>query len=128
MNPAQVAADTVETLRVVRASLDVARRQRRALARVWDDLLALTRLVASWARGDYAAVPWRSVLLAIGALLYFLDPFDVVPDQLPLLGYVDDGAVIAFVVNAIRADLVRFAHWETTRSAKAGARSRRVDD
>jgi len=125
MNPAHVAADTVETLRVVRASLDAARRRRHALAQVWEDLLALTRLINSWARGDYAAVPWRSVVLAVGALLYFLDPFDAVPDQLPLLGYVDDGAVIAFVVNAIRADLARFVRWEAARALKAAARPRR---
>jgi uncharacterized membrane protein YkvA (DUF1232 family) len=31
----------------------------------------------------------------IGALAYFIDPFDFVPDLLPIIGLTDDAAVIA---------------------------------
>src|SRR5690606_26395232 len=34
---------------------------------------------------------------AIGALLYFISPIDLVPDYIPFVGFLDDGAVIAAV-------------------------------
>lgn len=36
--------------------------------------------------------------LLIGGALYGITPFDLVPDMLPLLGVVDDAAIIALVV------------------------------
>lgn len=35
--------------------------------------------------------------LVIGGLLYFINPFDVVPDMVPLVGFLDDMAIIALV-------------------------------
>ncbi len=36
--------------------------------------------------------------LAIGALLYFLNPIDLIPDTTPAVGYLDDYAVLTMVV------------------------------
>lgn len=36
--------------------------------------------------------------LGVGALLYFVNPFDLVPDAIPGVGYVDDFAVLMIVV------------------------------
>ena len=36
-----------------------------------------------------------------------------VPDWIPGAGFLDDAAVIAWVVRAIRKDLDSFAKWET---------------
>jgi uncharacterized membrane protein YkvA (DUF1232 family) len=35
--------------------------------------------------------------LIIGALVYFINPFDLVPDVIPFVGFVDDMTVIALV-------------------------------
>jgi uncharacterized membrane protein YkvA (DUF1232 family) len=35
--------------------------------------------------------------LIIGALVYFINPFDLVPDIIPFVGFVDDMTVIALV-------------------------------
>jgi len=99
-------------LRVARATLQKAKRQRASLSSLWDDLMALARLVAAWARKEYTAVPWRSILMAVGALVYFLDPFDAIPDAIPGLGYVDDASVIALVAGALKTDIARFVRWE----------------
>ncbi|WP_169713570.1 YkvA family protein [Paludifilum halophilum] len=47
--------------------------------------------------------------LAGAALLYFILPSDVVPDFIPLLGYGDDAAAVAFVWNLLTKELDRFA-------------------
>ena len=75
-------------LRVATATVQKAKEHRAALSALWDDLMALARLVAAWARGEYTAVPWRSILMAVGALVYFLDPFDAIPDAIPGFGYI----------------------------------------
>ncbi|MGE3302458.1 MAG: YkvA family protein [Hyphomonadaceae bacterium] len=37
--------------------------------------------------------PWGPKLLAAGALIYLVNPFDLLPDVLPLAGWIDDAAV-----------------------------------
>lgn len=38
-------------------------------------------------------------LLALGAILYFVDPLDIVPDVLPAIGFIDDFSVISLVLG-----------------------------
>ena len=44
-------------------------------------------------------MPWLLKALPIGAVVYVLSPLDVVPDVLPLLGEIDDLAVILFALT-----------------------------
>ena len=39
----------------------------------------------------------RDKAIIIGALLYFINPFDLIPDITPLLGFIDDMGVIGLV-------------------------------
>lgn len=113
-------------LRVATATFQKAKQQRASLSSLWDDLTALARLVAAWARKEYTTVPWRSILMAVGALVYFLDPFDAIPDAVPGLGYVDDASVIALVAGALKTDIERFVRWEQARAEwLRSARTRR---
>jgi uncharacterized membrane protein YkvA (DUF1232 family) len=44
----------------------------------------------------------RQVRLAlVGALAYFVLPFDVIPDMMPLFGFADDAAVLASVIRLV---------------------------
>jgi uncharacterized membrane protein YkvA (DUF1232 family) len=76
--------------------------------------LVLTRMVRAWARRDYRGVPWKTLTYAVGALLYFVNPLDVIPDALAGLGFVDDIAVLAAVANALQRDIAKFTEWEAT--------------
>jgi uncharacterized membrane protein YkvA (DUF1232 family) len=60
------------------------------------------------------ATPVRVKLLIVGALAYFVMPFDGIPDFLPLIGFTDDAAVIAATVAAVRMHM-QDAHWEKAR-------------
>ena len=79
-----------------------------------DDIMALTRLVRAYVKGEYREVPWESIAFAIGALIYFLSPVDLIPDVIPVAGYVDDAAVIALVVASLSTDLSKFRDWEAS--------------
>src|SRR5215470_2418135 len=47
-------------------------------------------------------VPRRYKLLAVAALLYFINPFDAIPDWIPGVGYLDDVGALAALVMAVR--------------------------
>jgi uncharacterized membrane protein YkvA (DUF1232 family) len=52
----------------------------------------------------------------IGALAYFILPFDVVPDFLPILGFTDDAAVLATAIRLVSTH-IRDEHREAARAA-----------
>jgi len=54
----------------------------------------------------------------LGALAYFVLPFDLVPDILPVLGYADDAAVLAAALRLV-ASHIRPEHREAARQALA---------
>lgn len=47
-------------------------------------------------------------LLILGGLLYLIFPMDIVPDVLIGLGLLDDAAVLLFVWNAIKSELIEY--------------------
>ncbi len=48
----------------------------------------------------------------VGGLIYLVSPLDLIPDVLPLLGFVDDAAVLFWIVRQVRRDLDDFRAWE----------------
>lgn len=46
--------------------------------------------------------------VAVGALLYFINPLDAVPDFIPFAGFADDAAVIAAAVTFLRNELKNY--------------------
>ena len=82
----------------------------------WESLQTLFRLVRSWLAREYSP-PINTLLMAIAALIYFLEPFDLIPDGVPVFGLLDDAAVITAVVKANLSEFSRFRKWETTGSS-----------
>jgi uncharacterized membrane protein YkvA (DUF1232 family) len=89
------------------------------LREFWDTLTTFLRLVRAYARGDYRQIPWETVTLVVAAVLYFLMPIDVIPDVLIGLGFVDDAAVIAWVMKTVGPELGKFRQWEASHGESA---------
>ncbi len=69
-------------------------------------------LIKDFRNKTYTNIPWRSIALLTTAMLYFINPFDVVPDFLPVLGYTDDGLLFAAVFKSIQSDLEKYSEWK----------------
>jgi uncharacterized membrane protein YkvA (DUF1232 family) len=54
----------------------------------------------------------------IGALAYFVLPFDIIPDMMPLLGFTDDAAVLATALRMVSTH-IRPEHRAAARQAIA---------
>jgi len=69
-------------------------------------------LIDDYRGGSYRSIPWRSLAVASGALLYSVSPGDVIPDVLPVLGQLDDAIVLAVAMRIIRGDLERYCRFK----------------
>lgn len=78
------------------------------LSKVFKEIQLLLALIRAYWTGEYREIPWYSIAAIVSALLYVLSPIDLIPDFLPLVGYVDDAAVIAACLAMVREDLARF--------------------
>ena len=85
-------------------------------ALVKDKFFTLGRLLRAYAQGEYREIPWKSLLLIVAAILYFINPIDVIPDLMPLVGLTDDFAVLFMVYKSIGSDIDKFFLWEKSKT------------
>jgi uncharacterized membrane protein YkvA (DUF1232 family) len=62
-------------------------------------------LVAAYYCAFDRRTPRRVQAVLLGALAYFVLPFDFVPDMLPLIGFTDDAAVLATAIKIVAAHI-----------------------
>ncbi|MDP9268343.1 MAG: YkvA family protein [Acidobacteriota bacterium] len=105
---------TRETTRLLQDAVRKSERNRNKLLSFWRDLSALLRLLRAWKNKTYTKLPKKTIIMVLAAVIYFVDPFDLIPDVIPILGYIDDAAVLGLVMASIRDDLERFQEWEGT--------------
>lgn len=79
----------------------------------------LLRMAKAYGSGHYRSIPWKAMATLLAALIYFLNPFDVVPDIVPVLGLTDDFAVVMWVYHSVAGEVDRFLAWEKAQPAAA---------
>ncbi len=79
-------------------------------------LLVISRLLKAYASGEYRQIPWKTIIRMIAVLLYFLNPIDIIPDLLPIIGLTDDIALTLWLFSAAKDDIDSFLAWETARN------------
>lgn len=62
--------------------------------------------------GTYHELSWYAVPVAAAAVLYTINPADVVPDALPFLGGIDDVALLALAVRLLRNELRAYCRFK----------------
>ena len=75
------------------------------------DLADFIDMLRCSVRGEYQDLSKTTIGIAAGTLLYFVAPLDLLPDLLPAVGFIDDFAVIAFAVTAVREEIEHFRLW-----------------
>jgi len=83
---------------------------------VKEKFFTLGRLLRAYAQGDYREIPWKSLLMIVAAILYFINPIDIIPDLMPLVGLTDDFAVLFMVYRSVGADIDKFLSWEKSKT------------
>lgn len=77
-----------------------------------NDIYTLMRLLAAYTTGEYREIAFKSMVAILAALVYFLNPMDVIPDFVTGLGFLDDLTVLAYVIKTFKDEIDRFVSWE----------------
>lgn len=83
------------------------------MAQIQGDFRTMLRMVRAWAMREYRTVPWKTLVYIVAAIIYFVNPIDLIPDVLAGIGFIDDAAVAAAVVRAVHEQLHAFRDWES---------------
>ena len=94
--------------------LAVARKSsRRGLVKgLREGLKLFQALCVAWWRGEYRAVSPQALVAVVAGLLYFITPIDAIPDWLPGLGFIDDLAVLGWIMRKWSTELDAFRSWK----------------
>jgi len=87
---------------------------KKPFAELWGYFQAMLRLIRAYYRGEYRAISVTNLVMIVGAIIYVLNPWDLIPDWLPGLGFVDDATILAFAVQKTREALDDFTSWESS--------------
>lgn len=98
-------------LRLLERAIRKSERYYESLLAPWESLQIFLRMIRAWVAGRYCA-PAESILMAVAAVIYFVSPFDLIPDALPVFGLMDDAAVIGCVARANLKAISNFRKWE----------------
>lgn len=74
--------------------------------------MTLVRLITAWAQGHYRGVSPMTIVSGVAVMLYVVSPIDLIPDFIPILGFGDDLALIAWFVGRFRDEMAKFQQWE----------------
>jgi len=86
------------------------------LGRFIKDVKIMISLVKDYFNGSYREIPWWTIAAVVTALLYALNPFDLIPDFVPYVGLLDDAGVVGVCLLAIEQDLEKYKEWKIKNS------------
>lgn len=81
----------------------------------------LSRLIKAAISKEYHGIPTSTVVMGVAVIIYFLSPIDLVPDWLPVIGLLDDAALLAWFMTSIKEEMDRFQEWEASAPARQQA-------
>jgi uncharacterized membrane protein YkvA (DUF1232 family) len=82
------------------------------LTRFIEDGKLLIAIIKEYRAGTYRQIPYGVIASMVFTLIYVLNPFDLMPDMLPLIGQVDDVAVMGACLMMVEQDLHKYKDWK----------------
>lgn len=88
--------------------------------------------VTLWFAGKHAGTPWYAKALGLFVVAYALSPIDLIPDFIPVLGYVDDVLLLPGLIwltirllppDVLAACRAQADKWMQTKGAKPTSRA-----
>jgi uncharacterized membrane protein YkvA (DUF1232 family) len=71
-------------------------------------LLKNVRLLWKMLRDKKYKIGWSTRSWIVFALLYFVTPWDLIPDVVPGVGYIDDAVVVAWVCKTLKDEIAAY--------------------
>ena len=93
--------------------------QKQGLSRVKRQLVLLWNYLRAVTSGRYKGYSRWAYLKVVACLLYLVDPFDLLPDFIPWIGWLDDIAVVIYVCGLVIEELDKFSLWQVQQHLSA---------
>ncbi|PWS27373.1 methyltransferase type 11 [Pedobacter yonginense] len=107
-----ILGDKTKAANTIKDALGKAVTNKGELEGVWSKLVMLFAISKDYVNGDYTEIPKGSIVAILGGLIYFLSPIDVVPDFVPVLGFIDDIFILNLVYKQVLKDLEKYKTWK----------------
>ena len=82
------------------------------LHRFVEDGKLFLSIVRDYWKGRYRQIPYGMIAAVVFVLLYVFNPFDLMPDFLPIIGQIDDAAIMGASLLALERDLSKYRDWK----------------
>ena len=73
----------------------------------------LWQMIRETLRGEYK-MSFLTILICILAIAYVIFPFDLIPDYIPVVGWIDDGIVIFLLLKRLQKETQRFIRFKAS--------------
>ncbi|HIE15523.1 MAG TPA: DUF1232 domain-containing protein [Bacteroidales bacterium] len=83
-----------------------------------EELIANSKLLAELIRCVDFPITESSRKWIVFALNYLISDIDLIPDSIPIIGYLDDALVVSWVKNLVDSDITRFAIFKKAKEVK----------
>ena len=71
-------------------------------------IVLFSQMIKAYVQGTYRKLPAIALAKIAAVLIYFISPFDFIPDVLPIIGFTDDLALVLWVGKSIKNELDEF--------------------
>ena len=95
----------------VMADAEIAENKGGKLGEQFENFKLLWALLKDYYNKVYPNAPWKLVAAIGFAVAYLVSPLDVIPDFIPVAGFIDDASVFALVVKGFESDITDYKNW-----------------
>ena len=93
---------------------------------LWESLQLLSKMIKAAMAGEYKGIPNATLVGGIAVIIYFISPIDLIPDFIPVIGFLDDATLLAWFMTSIKTELDKFKEWDAMQPAKEEATAQDV--
>ena len=83
------------------------------------DLPLMISMIKAWIKKEYTVVSPKVIACLVGSVLYFIRKKDLVSDSIPILGHLDDIAVLGLALKLSEKELKAFSDWRAGKAEGA---------
>ena len=118
---AEATLDNEEKMSAFLDKLKVKMKSLPMVGNVLSNVPTMFKLLNSYFKGEYEDIPRKQLLIIVSALTYLISPIDLIPDLIPVVGLIDDMAVISACIKLTKPELEKYLKWREENSAVVAA-------